>query len=159
MFCCLRHWSVSPIFSLWNRWFLSRLWPVLSLNMDTCSWRVSRWYGSFLLGWGWFCLKRFCCLAFMIVLTSEYVVDLSFWAYVVPSFFQTIYNLCAHAGGNFLYGHAIQCDIKVQGLEKWGCIGWTNFFPWSHICDITEVWLLSLQSTAWPEIGIRFRKL
>ena len=81
-----RHWSVSPIFSLWNRWFLSRLWPVLSLNMDTCSWWVSRWYGSFLLEWGWFCLNRFCCLAFMIVLTSEYVVDLSFWAYVVPSF-------------------------------------------------------------------------
>ena len=29
-----------------------------------------------------------------------------------------IYNLCAHASCNFLYGHAIQCDIKVQGLEK-----------------------------------------
>ena len=57
---------------------LSRLWPVLSLNMDTGSWRVSRWYGSFLLEWGWLCLKRFCCLAFIIVLTSEYVVDLSF---------------------------------------------------------------------------------
>ena len=70
-----------------------------------------------------------------------------------------IYNLCAHASCNFLYGHAIQCDIKVQGLEKWGCIGWTNFSPWSRICDITEVWLLSLQSTAWQGIGIRFRKL
>ena len=60
-----------------------------------------------------------------------------------------VYNLCVHASCNFLYGHAIQCDIKVQGLEKWGCIGWTNFSPWSRICDITEVWLLSL----------RFRKL
>ena len=77
----------------------------------------------------------------------------------VSAFSNCIYNFCAHASCNFLYGHAIQCDIKVQGLEKWGCIGWTNFSPWSRICDITEVWLLSLQSTAWPEIGIRFRKL
>ena len=29
-----------------------------------------------------------------------------------------IYNLCAHASCNFLYDHAIQSDIKVQGLEK-----------------------------------------
>ena len=36
--------------------------------------------------WGWFSLKRICYLAFIIVLTSEYVVELSFWAYVVPSF-------------------------------------------------------------------------
>ena len=70
-----------------------------------------------------------------------------------------IYNLCAHASCNFLYGNAIQCDIKVQGLEKWGCIGWTNFSPWSRICDITKVWLLSLHITAWPEIGIWLRKL
>ena len=34
-----------------------------------------------------------------------------------------------------------------------------EFFPVIAYCDITEVWLLSLQSTAWPEIGIRFRKL
>ena len=49
-----------------------------------------------------------------------------------------IYNLCTHASCNFLYGHAIQCDIKEQGLKKWGCIGWKNFSPRSRICDITR---------------------
>ena len=37
-------------------------------------------------------------------------------AYLLRS--NCIHNLCAHASCNFLYDHAIQSDIKVQGLEK-----------------------------------------
>ena len=36
-------------------------------------------------------------------------------AYLLRS--KCIHNLCAHASCNFLYDHAIQSDIKVQGLE------------------------------------------
>ena len=44
---------------------------------------------------GGFVKKRFGCLAFMIVLTSEYVLDLSILAYVVPSFCKSICGLIA----------------------------------------------------------------